>query len=170
MAQSSHSDSDMSDKTEISDSIDCNGILGIMHLRNRPFLRPLLLLLFLVVGPLQAQIVFACVTMDMVMSNVENCKTNQDCVNMDFDNVIDLNQSPCFEPTIVLSINQDLQQNIPIINLVIESSIDPPQVISTTPDLIFPPQSVLAFVVSTRFNLSGQSGSNTYLITQRLRI
>jgi hypothetical protein len=108
--------------------------------------------------------------MDMVMNVADSCKTNQDCVYMDFDDVLDLNQSPCFEQIIVLSINQDLQQNIPIINSVVESDIDPPQAIITTLDLVFPPQSVLAFVVSTRANFSGQSGSNTYLITQRLRI
>jgi len=141
-----------------------------MYRRNRSFLRPLLLLLFLVVGPLQAQTVFACLTMDMVMNNADNCKTNQDCVYMDFDDMLDLNQSPCFEQTIVLSFNQDLQKNVPIINSVVESDVDPPQVMDITLDLIFPPQTVLAFVVFPRINFSGQPGSNTYLITQRLRI
>ena len=141
-----------------------------MYRRKESFLRPLLLLLFLVVGPLQAQTVFACLTMDMVMNNADNCKTNQDCVYMDFDDMLDLNQSPCFEQTMVLSFNQDLQKNIPIINSVVESDVDPPQAISTILDLVFPPQIILAFVVSNRINFSGQSGSNTYLITQRLRI
>ncbi|MEE8288402.1 MAG: hypothetical protein V3R25_03210 [Nitrosomonadaceae bacterium] len=141
-----------------------------MFQRNRSFLRPLLLLVFLVVGPLQAQTVFACLTMDMVMNNLDNCKTNPDCVYMDFDDVLDLNQSPCFEQIIVLSINQDLQQNIPIINSVVESDVDPPQVMDITLDRAIPQQTVLAFVVYPRVNFSGQSGSNTYLITQRLRI
>ena len=89
---------------------------------------------------------------------------------MDFDDVLDLNQSPCFEQIIVLSINQDLQQNIPIINSVVESDVDPPQVMDITLDRAIPQQTVLAFVVYPRVNFSGQSGSNTYLITQRLRI
>ena len=141
-----------------------------MFRRNRSFLRPLLLLVFLVVGPLQAQTVFTCLTMDMVMNNLDNCKTNPDCVYMDFDDVLDVSQNPCFEKSIVLSINQDLQQNIPAINSVVESDIDPPQAIATTLDRIFPPQHVQVLVVFLHTNFSGQSGSNTYLITQRLRI
>ncbi len=160
----------MNDKIDVSDSSDWNDILGDMNRRNKSFLRPLLLLLILVVGPLQAQTVFACLTMDMVMNNANNCKTNQDCVYMDFDDVLDLNQSPCFEQTIVLSINQDIQQNIPIINSVVESDVDPPQPMGTTLDFVFQQQSVLAFVVFPLSTLPGQSGSNTYLITQRLRI
>jgi hypothetical protein len=139
-----------------------------MFRRNRSFLRPLLLLIFLVVGPLQAQTVFACVTMDMVMNVVDSCKTNQDCVNMDLDDVLELNQNPCFEQSVVLSVDQDLQQNMPIVNSVVESDIDPPQVIATTLDGVLPRQFVLA--VHPRSNFPGQSGSNTYLITQRLRI
>lgn len=141
-----------------------------MNRRNKSFLRPLLLLLILVVGPLQAQTVFACVTMDMVMNVVDSCKTNQDCVNMDLDDVLDLNQDPCFEQSIVLSINQDLQQNIPAINSVIESDIDPPQAMGTALDFVFQQQAVLEIVAFPRVNLPGQSSSNTYLITQRLRI
>ena len=133
-------------------------------------MRPLLLLLILVVGPLQAQTVFACVTMDMVMNVGDKCKTNQDCVNLDFDNVLDLNQNPCFEQSVVLSIDQDLQQNIPIINSVIESDIDPPQAVGTALDFVLQQQAVLEIVVFPRINLPGQSSSNTYLITQRLRI
>ena len=140
-----------------------------MFRRNRSFLRPLLLLIFLVVGPLQAQTVFACVTMDMVMNVSDSCKTNQDCVNMDSGDAPDLSQNPCFERSVILSINQDLQQNIPAINSVVESDIDPPQAIETTLDFI-PRQQFVAYIAFPRTNLTGQSGSNTYLITQRLRI
>jgi hypothetical protein len=141
-----------------------------MFRRNRSFLRPLLLLLLLVAGPLQAQAVFACVTMDMVMNVVDSCKTNQDCVNMDLDDVLELNQNPCFEQSVVLSVDQDLQQNMPIVNSVVESDIDPPQIIATTLDDILPRQFVLASIVHPRSNSPEQSGSNTYFITQRLRI
>ena len=140
-----------------------------MFRRNRSFLRPLLLLIFLVVGPLQAQTVFACVTMDMVMNVSDSCKTNQDCINMDLNDAVELDQSPCFEQSVILSINQDLQQNIPAINSVIESDIDPPQAIATTLDFA-PRQQFVAYIVLPRTNLNSQSGSNTYLITQRLRI
>ena len=141
-----------------------------MYRLKTSFMRPLLLLLILVAGPLQAQTVFVCVTMDMVMNVVDSCKANQDCVNMDLDDVLDLNQNPCFEQSVVLSIDQNLQQNIPIINSVIESDIDPPQAMGTALDFVFQQQAVLEIVVFPRINLPGQSSSNTYLITQRLRI
>lgn len=140
-----------------------------MYQLKRSFLRPLLLLLILVVGPLQAQTVFACVTMDMVMNVADSCKTNQHCVNMDFSDALNLSQNPCFEQTVILSINQDLQQNIPAINSVVESDIDPPQAIATAFDFS-PWQQFIAYIVLPRTSLTGQSGSNTYLITQRLRI
>jgi hypothetical protein len=108
--------------------------------------------------------------MDMVMNVVDSCKTNQDCVNMDLDDVLELNQNPCFEQSVILSIDQDLQQNMPIVNSVVESDIDPPQIIATTLNGVLPRQFVLAFIVHPRSNFPGQSGSNTYLITQRLRI
>ena len=136
---------------------------------NRSFLRPLLLLIFLVVGPLQAQTVFACVTMDMVMNVSDKCKSNQDCINMDFDDALELNQNSCFEQSTVLSINQDLQQNIPAITSVVESDIDPPQAIATALDFA-PRQQFVTYIVLPRTNLTSQSGSKTYLITQRLRI
>jgi hypothetical protein len=107
--------------------------------------------------------------MDMVMNVADSCKTNQDCVNMDFSDALDLSQNPCFEQSVILSINQDLQQNIPAINSVVESDIDPPQAIATALDFA-PRQQFVAYIVLPRTNLTGQSRSNTYLITQRLRI
>ena len=88
---------------------------------------------------------------------------------MDLDDVLGMNQNSCFEQSTVLSINQDLQQNIPAINSVVESDIDPPQAIETALDFV-PRQQFVAYIVFPRTNLTGQSGSNTYLITQRLRI
>jgi len=151
------------------DNTDLYDIKSDMFRHNRSFLRSLLLLIFLVVGPLQAQTVFACVTMDMVMNVTESCKTNQDCVNMDPDDVLELGKDSCFEQSTVLSTNQDLRQNIPAINSVVESDIDPPQAIATALDFA-PRQQFVAYIVPPRTNLAGQSRSNTYLITQRLRI
>ncbi len=152
-----------------------------MYRRNRSFLRPLLLMLMLVVGPLQAKTLFACTkiektdeivvhnTSDVTKHNTSLCNDHQDCINLDFDDMLDLDQNPCCEQSVVLSINQDLQQNMPSINSVVESDIDPPQMATTTLDLFLPSQTVVVSVVLPRIN-SGRSGSNTYLITQRLRI
>lgn len=153
-----------------------------MYRPKRSFLHPLLLILMLVAGPLHAQILYACTkiekTAEMIVHDISDqsknytnlCNDHQDCINLDFDNVIDSNQNPCCEQSVVLSIDQSLQQSIPIINSVFESNIDPPQAMDTAFDFVFQQQVVLAFVVFPRINLSGQSGSNTYLITQRLRI
>jgi len=152
-----------------------------MYRRNRSFLRPLLLMLMLVVGPFQAKTLFACAkiektdeivvhhTSDVTKHNTSLCNDHQDCINFDFDNILVLDQNPCCEQSVVLSINQDLQQNMPSINSVVESDIDPPQMTATTLDLFLPSQTIAVSVVLPRIN-SSQSGSNTYLITQRLRI
>jgi len=88
---------------------------------------------------------------------------------MDPDDVLELGKDSCFEQSTVLSTNQDLRQNIPAINSVVESDIDPPQAIATALDFA-PRQQFVAYIVPPRTNLAGQSRSNTYLITQRLRI
>jgi len=148
---------------------------------NRSSSRVLLLLLILVVGPLQAQILYACAEIeraagmahnvsDMDTHNTDLCNSHEECINIDCNAAFDSSQGLCCEESSVISINQDLQQNIPILSLMVESDIDPPQTTDTTHDIFFQKQITSAFVVFSSFNLSGQSGSNTYLITRRLRI
>jgi len=138
-------------------------------------------MLILVVGPLQAKILFACTkiektdeivvhyTSDVTKHNTNLCNDHQDCINLDFVDMLDLDQNPCCEQSVVLSINQDLQQNMPSINSVVESDIDPPQVTAAMLDLFLPSQTVAVSIVLPRIN-SGQSGPYIYLITRRLRI
>ena len=134
------------------------------------------------VGPLHAQILYACAqiekasslaihnTSDASKHNANMCNSHQSCVDIDCDNVLNSGQGQCCEESATLTINPDLQQNIPAINLVeVESDVDPPKVISTIPGSFLPQQTFVVSVVFPRIN-SGQSGSNTYLITQRLRI
>ncbi len=97
------------------------------------------------------------------------CGDLKACLSLDCDNALGSNQDSCYEQTVILTINQELQQNMPILSLVVESDVDPPQVMFITLDLVFPPQTVTAFVVFPHTDPI-QSGSNTYLITQRLRI
>ncbi len=134
------------------------------------------------VGPLHAQILYACAqiekasslaihnTSDASKHNADTCNAHQSCVNIDCDNALNSSQGRCCEESAVLTINPDLQQNIPAINLAeVESDVDPPQVIPTILSSFLPQQASVVSVVFPRIN-SGQSGSNTYLITQRLRI
>ncbi len=155
---------------------------NFMFRLNKLLLRTLLLMLMLFVGPLHAQILYACTeiekSVDMAMHNTQDmakhstnlCNAHQDCVNLDCEGALDSNEGLCCEGSAALSINPDLQQNLPAINLVeLESDVDPPQATVTTLSLFSPTQIFAIPVVSPRIN-SGQPGSNTYLITQRLRI
>jgi len=138
-------------------------------------------MLMLVVGPLQAKILYACAEIertigitthnvsDMDTHSTDLCNGHEECINIDCSAAFDSNQGLCCEESSVISINQYLQQNIPILSSIVESDIDPPQMATTTLDLFLPSQTVVISVVLPRIN-SGQSGSNTYLITRRLRI
>jgi hypothetical protein len=150
---------------------------------NRSFSRALLLLLILVVGPLQTQILYACAEIERAVSMTAHnasdmdthstslCNGHEECISIDCNAAFDSSQSLCCEESSVISINQDLQQNIPILSLMVESDIDPPQATDTTHDIFFFQKHIIsAFVVFSSFNLSGQPGSNTYFITRRLRI
>jgi hypothetical protein len=148
-------------------------------------------MLMLSVGPLQAQILYACAQTEKASSlaikksdaskhnvskhnvskhNAELCNAHQSCVNIDCDNALNSSQGRCCEESATLTINPDLQQNIPAINVAeVESDVDPPHVISTIPGSFLLQQAFEISVVFPRIN-SGQSGSSTYLITHRLRI
>ncbi len=150
--------------------------------RNRSFSRVLLLLLVLVAGPLQAQILYACAKIektasvishnasDMDIHSTDLCSGHEECFNTDCNAIFDSSQGLCCEESPVISINQDLQQNIPILSSMIESDIDPPQATGTRYDSCFQKKVISTFEVFSPPDFSSQSGSNTYLITRRLRI
>jgi hypothetical protein len=149
---------------------------------NKSLLKQFLLILMLFVGPLHAQIIFACakiektagsvmhITSDMAKHNTNLCNDYKECVNLDCENTLNSNEGPCCDGAAALSISPDLQQNIPAIKFVgVESDVDPPQVIFTTLGFFFPSQTIAMSIVPQRIS-SDQSSSNTYLITKRLRI
>jgi len=153
-----------------------------MSQQNRPFSLVFLLLFILVAGPLQAQIMYACAeiekTVGMAKHNISDidtqstnlCNGHEECINTDCNAAFDSGQGLCCEESSVISINQDLQQKIPMLSSIVESDIDPPQATNTPFDSIFQKKSVSAFVVLPFSDFSSQSSSNTYLITRRLRI
>jgi len=135
-----------------------------------------------VAGPLQAQVLYACAeiekTVGMTTHNVSGmdthstdlCNGHKECISIDCNAAFDSSQELCCEEASVISINQDLQQNIPILSSMVESDIDPPQETYTTFDSDFQKKIISTFVAFPPSNFSSQSGSNTYLITRRLRI
>ncbi len=152
-----------------------------MPQQNRPFSSIFLLLFILVAGPLQAQITYACTEIEKTVGTVHDindmdthstnlCNGHEECINIDCNIAFDSSQGLCCEESSVISINQDLQQNIPMLSLIVESDIDPPQVTSTSFNSISQKRLVSAFLVLSFSDFSSQSSSNTYLITRRLRI
>lgn len=152
-----------------------------MYRYNKSLLRTSLLILMLSVGPLHAQILYACAqiekasalaihnTSDASGHNADLCNAHQSCVNVDCDNVLNSSQGQCCEKSAELTVSPDLQENIAAINLVeVESDVDPPKPISVK--LAFLPKQTFIASVESPFIKAGQSGSDTYLITHRLRI
>ena len=152
-----------------------------MYQQNRFFSRALLLLFILVVGSLQAQILYACAEIEKTVGTIHKvsdmdthstnlCNGHEQCINVDCNAAFDSSQGLCCEELSVISINQDLQQNIPILSSIVESDIDPPQVTDAAIDSISQKKPISAFVAFPFSDFLSQSGSNTYLITRRLRI
>lgn len=145
-----------------------------MQRRKRPFIRPLLLVLMLVLGPLHAQTVFACAMMDTVMHGECCCaghKSDEDCIDSGCDGAVNSNNDPCCERSVEVSVDEDARQDTPILKSVeVRSDADPPQAIVTSFDDIAPPQRRAAEFLFQSLPDVRHSGSDTYLITQRLRI
>lgn len=142
--------------------------------RRNPSLAKLLLLLgVLIIGPLQAQDVFACAMMDEVLQ--ECCcigqKTGEDGFNPTHDQAVDDFNDLCCERSVTISFDGETGQEAPVIKPVeVRSDVDPPadMMVSITEFDVQPQRRSL----STEFSLPDrcQSRSDTYLLTQRLRI
>ena len=142
-----------------------------MKHRNPPFLRPLLLLI-MAVGPLQAQSVLACAMMDTVVRHDCCCddhKTDNHCTDPDCESTFETAHDPCCERSVEVGIDQESAQNIPLVKLT-ESGVDPPQSLVSSLDAQCPIHPRLIHGDYRYLPVAGQSGSETYLVTQRLRI
>ncbi len=143
--------------------------------RNSPSTaRAVLLLLILVVGPLKAQSVFACAMMDEVRHGECCCvgpPSDEDCADAGCDGVLNSNDEPCCERSVEVTLDDEARQDAPIIKPVeVRSDVDPPTPIVTSFDTLEPTVSCLTVSSSLSLPDVGPSGSDTYLITQRLRI
>ncbi len=134
----------------------------------------MLLLLILVVGPLQAQSVFACSMMDVVMQGDCCCadhKPYQGRADSDCEWVVDTQTSPCCEHSVVVSVDEEARQDTPIMTAAeVRTGVDPPPAIHSPIIEIGQPQQTSASRVDYFPYDVGHSGSDTYLVTQRLRI
>ncbi|MCH9670539.1 MAG: hypothetical protein K0U93_03730 [Gammaproteobacteria bacterium] len=135
-----------------------------MNRRLRTFLRSVLILI-VASGPLQAQTVFACSMMDMVM---EECCCGDHIVG---DATVEANEEPCCEQSVEIRVDEDARQDLCAVRpLEVGSDVDPPHAIVAPFDVVAVPQERSAFVVYLPPLIVRSSGTDTYLITQRLRI
>jgi hypothetical protein len=136
------------------------------------FLRSVLILV-LAIGPLRAQTEFACPMMGMVMDECccDDHQTGQDCVSSVCEAAVDSDEGPCCERSVSIEVDEDTRQDAQIAtSLEIRSDIDPPPVIASSFDVIATSQGRAVLVVFRNLPVASHSRSDTYLITQRLRI
>jgi hypothetical protein len=143
-----------------------------MTLRNPSFLRALLLLI-LAIGPLQAQSVFACAMMDTVVDDCccDDHKSDDYCKDSACGSTLQSGDDPCCERSIEVHIDAEAAQNTSLVKLTdVRSDADPPQILVSSIDALSPSPPNLIHGNYRYLPVAGQSGSDTYLVTQRLRI
>lgn len=143
-----------------------------MKRRLRTFLRSVLILI-VASGPLQAQAVFACSMMDMVMEECccDAIPSGNENIDPEFDAAPGSNEEPCCEQSVEIRVDEDARQDTRIAKpLEVRSDVDPPQAIVDSFDVIAAPQARPALFVYQPHPFIHSSGTDTYLITQRLRI
>lgn len=143
-----------------------------MNRRLRTFLRPVLILI-VAAGPLHAQTVFACSMMDMVMEECccDDHRIGKGCIDSDCDAAVGPSEEPCCEQSVEVQVDEDAREDARIVKpLEIRSDVDPPHAIVASFDMIAAPQERSALVVYQPRPIARSSGTDTYLITQRLRI
>lgn len=136
-----------------------------MH--RRPIIRALIFLLL--VGPLQAQQVFACGMMDAVFLDDCCCEDHNNCEDSDSSDLI-TPENQCCEVSIELGFNDEANSEVDVIKSVeIRSDVDPPIEIVIANAQWEEPIRIAA--ISFPYSRPADSqGSNTYLVTQRIRI
>lgn len=142
--------------------------LTLVNLHRRSIIRALIILLL--VGPLQVQQVFACGMMDATFYDDCCCEDHNNCANADCSDAITTENNTCCEESIELNFNNEANEELTVIKSVeIRSNVDPPPAIVFAVEPLVEPIRFLK--TSDLYSSPPYSlGSNTHLITQRLRI
>lgn len=144
-----------------------------MKPRKRSFSRALLLLI-VAGGPLQAQAVFACAMMDRMVQDECCCEDHEaarGCEDSDCGAALQPGDSPCCEYSVEISADPDARHDGPISKPVeLRSGVDPPQALIGAFDFSFTPQALPTAACFHTASAARPGGSDTYLVTQRLRI
>jgi hypothetical protein len=142
--------------------------------RRTPSFARALLLLIVAVGPLQAQTAFACAMMDRLMQDECCCEHHEaarDRATSDRGAVTDSGESPCCEHSVEITADPDARHDGSISKPVeLRSDVDPSQVPIPSFEPGFTPQTILGTRGFYSAPAAGHGGSDTWLVTQRLRI
>ena len=146
-----------------------------MNYRAVSFLLALLFLFMMTMGSLQAKTVFTCAMMDTDIFHECCCDGNRadrDCVDHNCNVMLGPNKGTCCDKSIEISIIADeTRQNASFVKSnEIRSDVDPPQaIIANSLDILISLYPIVTSIVYSQ-PIASLSGSNIYLITQRLRI
>lgn len=132
------------------------------------------MLLLLAVGPLQAQTIYACAMMDTVVQDGCCCEAPEiedDCANPDCNTTLESSENRCCERSVNVTVDQEAgQDTLTVKPAEVRSDVDPPQALVCSSDALCPRRPLPTQGVAGRLPDTGQSGSDTWLLTQRLRI
>jgi len=127
----------------------------------------------LAVGPLQAQIVYACTIMGTVLQDRCCCDDAEDCTARDCDDSYPSNQddSCCVQTVILTNDGKVLQPVLPAEQKSeIKSDVDPPASTALYTELTIPLRVLAAGLIFSPSPDPMRAGTQTYLKTQRLRL
>ena len=143
-----------------------------MYRPKKSVLNYILLAILLLAGTLQTQTVYACAMMDTVMHGDCCCDDHGDCTASDCSDTIYTEDGPCCERTVELTNNSDTQLAALLgkQRMKIRSDVDPPTAIIATDDFLAVSGIFASPAIVPATKSSTPSGSDIYLITQRLRI
>ena len=135
------------------------------------FLRSLALVFMLVAGSMHAQIVFACNALDEIFYDQCCCDAHETCADSDCDEAFETNNEPCCQTSVALVVEDESDRSFATIKPVeIRSDVDPPPAIVSALNVYEPAYRFPTFVGRRLTESTHPPASNTYLITQRLRI
>lgn len=142
--------------------------------RRKPSFSRALLLLLVAVGPLQAQAVFACAMMETMVQDECCCEDHEaarGCEDSDCSAALQSRDKPCCEYSVEITADPDARHDGPISKPVeVRSGVDPPHALISSFDFSCSPQALPTAACFHSASAAGPGGSNTYLVTQRLRI
>jgi hypothetical protein len=140
----------------------------------KPSFARTLLLLIVALGPLQAQTVFACAMMGRVMQEECCCEHHasaRDCETADCGDTLESGEPPCCERSVDITADPDARHDGAISTPVeLRSDVESPYFLISSFEASFTPQAILGTRGLHSECTADPGGSDTYLVTQRLRI